>query len=58
MVMLKNSALLAAGQIFLFTTHITTKKVEVGVAVLVVLVVAGVAYLVIRRRRSASNVSH
>jgi len=53
----KNSALIGANHIFLFSTHITTKKVIVGVAVLVVLVVAGVAYLVQRRRRSASSVS-
>jgi hypothetical protein len=43
--------MLASSQLYLFTTHITRNKIIAGIA-LIVVVVLGLAYWLMRRRRS------
>jgi hypothetical protein len=54
MVMTMNLAL--ASHLYLFTTHITRTKIIAGVAVVIVVAVAGVVWLVMRRRGNARQV--
>ena len=53
--MLLNGAVLAESQIFLFTMHITRNKILAGIAGIAVLVVAGIVFWWMRRRKPTTG---
>ena len=53
--MLLNAAILSESQIFLFTMHITRNKILAGIAGIAVLVVAGIVFWWMRRRKPTAG---